>query len=353
MALGVQLRSQRRLRTVLQTASHVASGELFRLSGSCQWRRGQLWHHAAWWPRGFYPGSSKIQDGFLSHACQAASVENLVFWVTVTVFTAAASIVTVSNGTDHQYWWHVLVFSRLCSCMHGFNGFNDTCILMQYCKSSDTQQSLSSKLIRTGRPWFYVPSTLHTKAKWLPFTTWCIVLVLFGGLANLFELHIRQHHFVSEFDASMQGKDYFILEEFCTKRLGVTHSMLIVSNSMSVKWCGLVPRAVFVQCLWFDNFVSISHVCDVWMPPAQDWWIYATVETMHWRRWATGRFCQCQVQLQLWQALTLLFHELQLVQRILLRRKRMIFFGHQGFQELEEWLQVLSHLRCSMLALFG
>ena len=28
MALGVQLRSQRRLRTVLQTASHVASGEL-------------------------------------------------------------------------------------------------------------------------------------------------------------------------------------------------------------------------------------------------------------------------------------------------------------------------------------
>ena len=61
------------------------------------------------------------------------------------------------------------------------------------------------------------------------------VLVLFGGLANLFELHIRQHHFVSEFDASMQGKDYFILEEFCTKRLGVTHSMLIVSNSMSVK----------------------------------------------------------------------------------------------------------------------
>ena len=119
--------------------------------------------------------------------------------------------------------------------MHGFNGFNDTCILMQYCKSSDTQQSLSSKLIRTGRPWFYVPSTLHTKAKWLPFTTRCIVLVLFGGLANLFELHIRQHHFVSEFDASMQGKDYFILEEFCTKRLGVTHSMLIVSNSMSVK----------------------------------------------------------------------------------------------------------------------
>ena len=54
-------------------------------------------------------------------------------------------------------------------------------------------------------------------------------------LGNLFELHIRQHHVVSEFDASMQGKDYFILEEFCTKRLGVTHSMLIVSNSMSVK----------------------------------------------------------------------------------------------------------------------
>ena len=78
MALEVQLRSQRRLRTVLQTASHVASGDfsdfLAAVSGD-----GVSFDTM---PRGG-PGAStlarKIQDGFLSHAYQAASVENLVF----------------------------------------------------------------------------------------------------------------------------------------------------------------------------------------------------------------------------------------------------------------------------------